>query len=99
VLELTNETEDIVARFVSAMPASQRTGSVAENKKDAVEMDLGELHVVDALAGGDTGLEEILCSAVVVFERAKRRAMNLCGAGLKGPASWGISVSPPGGFV
>lgn len=95
-----------MARFISAAPVSpstgfqpERRGSTAETKKEHVTTDLGELQVVDSLAGGDTGREEILCSAVVVVERAKRRAMNICGAGLKGPASWGISMSPPGGFV
>lgn len=108
VLELTNETEEIVARFMYAAPVSQRTGSwptrvdsVSEAKKDAVEMDLGELHVVDGLAGGDSGRDEIVCSAVVVIERAKRRAANMMksGPGLKGPASWGMGASPPGGFL
>jgi hypothetical protein len=87
VLELTNEMEEIVARFIFAVPESRRTGSVAENKKDGVGMDLGELQVVDALAGRDTGRDEILSSAVVVVERARRRAMSISGAGSKGPAA------------
>ncbi len=87
MLELTNEMEEIVARFIFAVPESRRTGSVAENKKDGVGMDLGELQVVDALAGRDTGRDEILSSAVVVVERARRRAMSISGAGSKGPAA------------
>lgn len=99
VLELTNETEEIVARYISAAPVKRRTGSVAETRKTAVEMDLGELHVVDALTGADKGREEILCSAVVVIERARRRAMNMCGAGLKDPHCCGLSPSTPGSYV
>lgn len=99
VLELTDETEEIVARFISAEPVAETPGSLAEKRKNAVEMDLGELHVVEAMAGADIGREELLCSALVVIERARRRAMNMCGGGLKDPHSCGLSASTPGGFL
>lgn len=92
VLELTNEMEEIVARFTFAAPSFQRRVSVIERwkEKSVVERDLGELHVVDELAGGDMGREDILCSAVVVIERAKRRAMKISGVGLNVPAALGV---------
>jgi len=102
VLELTNETEEIVARFIYAAPASQmrRSSSVSSMKKASVEEDVGELSVVKALLGGETGLEEMLCSAVVVIDRAKRRAANMSKVG-KGFKSGTVLASPivPGGFT
>jgi hypothetical protein len=77
VLELTNETEEIVARFIHAAPVSAETGSVGSTKDAPTEMDVGELSVIEALSGTDTGLEETLCSAIVVIERARRRAANM----------------------
>ena len=84
VLELTNETEEIVARFVHSGPVSQMTGfgtrdSAGKKKMDKEE--LGDLHVVDALAEG--GRVEVICSAMVVVERAKRRAKNISCTGFK----------------
>ena len=81
VLELTNETEEIVARFIYAAPVSVRTGSVGSTKDASKETDLGELSVIEALYDTDTGLEEILCSALVVIERARRRAANMVKCG------------------
>lgn len=101
VLELTNEMDEIVARFVRAVPVSQvtgsgRRGSSVRRKEDREE--LGDLHIVDALAEG--GREEVICSAMVVVERAKRRASHISctGAGKTGTA-WSSSAGPPGGFV
>ena len=87
--------EEIVARFIYAVPTPQlqRTNSVTSMKKACVDVDVGELSVVEALAGGDQGLEEILCSAIVVIERAKRRAANMTakiGSGLE--TSTGLSL-------
>lgn len=102
VLELTNAMDEIVARFTYAAQVSQRTGSWSESaesasdtKKDKAEVNIGELHVVESLAGEDSGLEQVLCSAILVVERAKRRAtyMAKSGAPLKGPASWGWGQS------
>ena len=75
VLELTNEMDEIVARFVHTVPVSQMTGSGrrgASGKKTGEREELGDLHIVDALAEG--GREEVICSAMVVVERVKRRA-------------------------
>lgn len=101
VLELTNEMDEIVARFVHTVPVSQVTGygrrgsGAGKKKEDRTE--LGDLHIVDALAEG--GREEVICSALVVVERAKRRANNISciGAGKTAPA-WSMSVAP-GGFT
>lgn len=109
VLELWNETEEIVARFVHAVPVSQvtgfggRKGNSSGGKKvkkegEGREEELGELHVVDALA--EAGREEVICSAMVVVERAKRRAGNISCAGIgKTAPAWGMSAGPPGGFI
>lgn len=129
VLELTNEYEEMLARFVHKEQGCQRsetlsrrdssgsTPSVVEGRrksgkkeKDATEFEVGELHVVDALVGGQEAgserrkeelREEVLCSALMVVERAKRRRANLSKSGpaLKGPASWGWDGAPAGGAV
>ncbi|KAF6236342.1 hypothetical protein HO173_005433 [Letharia columbiana] len=101
VLELTNEMDEIVARFVHTVPVSQMTGSGKRGstgrKKEARE-ELGDLHIVDALAEG--GREEVICSALVVVERAKRRANNISCTGIgKTAPAWSMSAGPPGGFI
>ena len=103
VVELTNDTEEMVARFLYSSPDIARTGSTISRQESAgsikdassKETDVGELSVVEALAGVEMGLEEILCSAVVVIERFKRRAANMIknGAAIKQGAGWGMSVS------
>ena len=100
VLELTNEMNEIVARFVHTGPVSQMTGfgrrdSDRRNRMDREE--LGHLHIVDALAEG--GRAEVICSAMVVVERVKRRAKNIsCGA-KKTTLAGNLSSGPPGGFI
>lgn len=106
VVELTNDTEEIVARFLYSSPGISRTGSTISRQESAgsikdassKETDVGELSVVEALAGVEIGLEEILCSAVVVIERFKRRAANLIknGAALKQGVGWGMNVASGG---
>ena len=104
VLELTNEMDEIVARFVHTVPVSQVTGygtrGSGAGKKKEDKLELGDLHIVDALAEG--GREEVICSALVVVERAKRRARNITctGAGKNAPA-WSMNSmnGAPGGFL
>ena len=101
MLELTNDMDEIVARFVHTMPVSQMTGSGrsgSRGKKKDDKEELGDLHIVDSLAEG--GREEIICSAMVVVERAKRRANNInsIGVGKTAPA-WGMSAGASGGFM
>ena len=101
VLELTNEMGEIVARFMHTGPVSQMTGSgirSAGGKNKIERAELGNLHVVDALAEG--GREEIICGAMVVVERAKRRANNIsCTGSGKTTSAWSIGSGPPGGFT
>ena len=104
VLELTNEMDEIVARFVHTVPVSQVTGygrrGSGVGKKKADKSELGELHIVDALAGG--GREEVICSALVVVERAKRRAQNFSCTGIgKTAPAWSMNSmsGAPGGFL
>lgn len=82
VLEMTNQDGQIVARFVHVGSSSPRSLSMAGDRTDRIrkkfpETDVGELHVVDALVGGTETRMEIVCSAIVVVERAKRRKMLL----------------------
>lgn len=101
VLELTNEMDEIVARFVHTVPVSQMTGSArrgSTGKKKEDRQELGDLHIVDALAEG--GREEVICSAIVVVERAKRRANNVSGAGLaKNAPAWHTGVGSQSRFI
>ena len=100
VLELTNEMDEIVARFTCAAQMSQRTGSFLEKRgsksgsKQDVDADMGDLQVVGNSIAEDADYEKILCSAIVVIERARRRAVNIrkSGPALRGPASWGFSM-------
>lgn len=101
VLELTNEMNEIVARFVHTVPVSQVTGSGrigSSGKKKVDKEELGDLHIVDALAEG--GREEIICSAMVVVERAKRRANNISCSGVgKTTPAWSLGSGPPTGII
>ena len=76
VLELTNEAEEIVARFTQTIPVFPVTGTKSKKGLE-VEVEIGELQVVEELTGGELGREEVLCSAITVIERAKRRAVNI----------------------
>lgn len=98
VLELTNEMDEIVARFVTKVPVSQVTGYVGRRggsgvgKKKEEGVELGELHVVDALLA-EGGREEVICSALVVVERTKRRAGNIGCAGMgKSAPGWSMMI-------
>jgi len=100
VLELTNEAEDVVARFIYAEPVALMTGPGTGRKKSvSAQEDVGEMEIVEALVG--EGREEILCSGVVVIERAKRRAANIGrqGVGYKQGAACGPTTNCYGGGV
>ena len=100
VLELLNEMEEIVARFTYTVPAAVATGAATGRKKSiAADMEVGELHVVEALVGGEQEKEEIICSAAVVIERARRRAVNIGyqGIGYKQGAACGPTMGAYGG--
>ena len=101
VLELTNEMGEIVARFMHTGPVSQMTGSGKRSgggKNKAEKIELGVLYVVDALA--EAGREEVICGAMVVVERTKRRANNIsCTGAGKTPSAWSIGSGPPSGFT
>lgn len=101
VLELTNEMNEIVARFVHTGHVSQMTGfgrGDSSGKKRTDQEELGDLHIVDTLAEG--GRAEVICSAMVVVERAKRRANSISCAGVKKTTpAWNTSAGPAGGFL
>lgn len=87
-----------MARFIYAEPVS----TTIDKKFKAVDVEIGDLHIVDDLAGGDdTGRKAILCSAAVVIERAKRRAANIaCKGGIyTGGAGRTMSASSAGGYI
>ena len=92
VLELVNGADEVMARFVPAAPpasdSSSSSSSAAVGKKRAssstAEMEIGDIYVaVAALAGEGQAVKrlevEVLCSAVVVVERARRRATIIGG--------------------
>ena len=62
-------------RSSSVTTTTTTTTTTKQNKKKIkfTETVVGELHVVDALVGEEKEREEILCSAMVVVERMKRR--------------------------
>ena len=89
----------------------ERRGSILANNKsvkktkDGQDVQIGELQVADELVGGEGRereevREEVVCSAIMVIERARRRRANLSKSGpaLRGPASWGWDGAPAGGF-
>ena len=99
-MQLTNEMEEIVARFVPATPGSRLTATVgsvsgqhardgstgivgvgagANNKGKDIATTMGEIQVVDDLVFGEAAKWEVLCSALVVVERAKRRQTRISG--------------------
>ena len=82
VLELTNHAGKKVALFVYAEEGAQRRASAPATLKHFETEKIGELHIVDEFDGNPLALEQILCTAIVVVERAKRRATN------PGLASW-----------
>ena len=78
VLELLNEVEETVARFIFNTDSVSTNGpGMGRRKSVPAEQEVGELQIVEALAGGDRGKEEVICSAVVAVERARRRAVNI----------------------
>ncbi|KAL9099526.1 MAG: hypothetical protein Q9163_004986 [Psora crenata] len=95
VVELLTSTEEIVARFVySPPPAMSSSAATGRKGSIAAKVEVGDLHIVEALAGGERGKEEIICSAAVLIERAKRRAANMQrhGVGFRhGPTSGSIA--------
>ena len=102
VLELINDMEDIVARFTYTAPAALSTGAATGRKKSIpAQMEVGELHIVEALVGSEQAKEEVICSAVVVIERARRRAANIGyqGVGYKQGAACGPTMGAYGGGV
>ena len=146
VLELTNEADDILARFVHSHAAATglgggRNNSVVSHSSMGVGMDsitrvatgssvgtiregsgtgecgrnagrrgsskdawtsyeIGTLELVPSLIPTEQAREEVLVSAVVIVERAKRRSANLglCGS-KKGSASGGATVGSWSGPV
>ena len=123
VLELTNEAEDILARFVYTLStrgsswgssserettelreggsregrAMERREKSRKGSKDAfVNFEVGTLELVSSLIPTEQAAEELLVSAVVVVERAKRRSANL---GLCGAKSRSTNVATVGSWA
>lgn len=82
VMELINDDGKRVALFVRAEEVTQRRASAPATSQHFETEALGEIHIMDEFAGGPMELDQVLCTAVVVVERARRRATN------PGLASW-----------
>ncbi len=70
VLELVNETNDRKALFVYS------TDEVGVKAPLKVEKDIGELHMIENIKGEMSEQEEMLCTALAMVERARRRAAS-----------------------
>ena len=82
VMELTKDDGKRVALFVRAEEVTQRRASAPATSKHFETENVGEIHLMDEFAGGPMELDQVLCTAVVVVERARRSATN------PGLASW-----------
>ena len=105
VLELSSETDEIAARFIYSLSALQRTGSWQEragtvtiSKRNKGDQDTGELQIIGNPEFDESVYERILCSAILVIERAKRRAANMAKTN-QGPPCGGMAISQSGGFI
>lgn len=87
IFELMTEDEMLLASFAYAQEPNY-TGHAPPTKNGEV----GILHVsekLEKLVGGQTALQQVLCSAVVMVERKKRRAANMGSCGGFGSSSGG----------
>jgi hypothetical protein len=82
-IELQNEAKKRVALLVypEGEGAPRRSRSVPGSEKQLPIEELGELHIMEAVEDGLSMMYEILCTAVVSVESAKRRATYLRLAG------------------
>jgi len=82
VMELTKDDGKRVALFVRAEEVAPRRASAPATAKHFEAENVGEIHITDEFASGPVDLDQILCTAIAVVERVKRRATN------PGLASW-----------
>jgi hypothetical protein len=76
VLELTKGAGKKVALFVYAEEVAQRRASAPASLEHFQTEDVGEIHVLEELEGGQMMLEQVLCTAIVVVAREKLWASN-----------------------
>ncbi len=102
VLELVDGAGERVALFVYAGEGAASTEmgekSAGKKKKKGGE-EVGELHMLEEMEGGERATEEVICGALAVVERAKRRKGNVWtqGSNYRQGASCGITASAYGG--
>lgn len=99
VLESTNSRKKRIALFVYSTEVALTTGFGTGKKKLGVNEDIGKLHILEDIEGGAMATEQVLCTALTVIERAKRRAANVGrqGSAYKQGASCGITSNAYGG--
>ena len=85
VLEMTQGANKRVALFVYAEGMAQRAASTSENDVPFQEQKIGEVHVIEDFFPEPVALQQILFSAAVAVEQAKRAATSI--------ASW-VSPAP-----
>ena len=77
VLELTREANKRVALFVYAEGMTQRAASTSQNDVPFQAQRIGEVHVVGDFLPEPVALQQIIFSAAVAVEQAKRGAANI----------------------
>jgi hypothetical protein len=98
-LELTNTAGESVALFTYANEVALTTGARTGSKKQVKSEDVGKLQILQRPEGGMSAAEQILCTALAVIERGKRRAANVGrqGSAYKQGACCGITNTAHGG--
>ena len=77
VLELTQGANKRVALFVYADGMAQRAASISENDVPFHEQKIGEVHVIEDFLPEPVALQQILFSAAVAVEQARRGATSI----------------------
>ena len=76
-LELRSKTQEVLASFTYTGPVALQTGPGTGNKQNSRVEVVGDLQVGKGLDTTTEEIEMVVCSALAVVERAKRRAANV----------------------
>lgn len=98
-LELTDTSGKAVALFAYANEVALTTGATTGIKRQTKSEIIGELQISQDPIRETLALEQVLCTALAVIERAKRRAANVSriGSPYKQGVGCGITTNVYGG--